>query len=367
MKTQITILITILLIMFFCQTIFASFEDIEIMVKAAWGGDNETLINYLSSGKVNVDDKNIFGSNALMAASQTGNVDLVKLLVEKYNANVNVKNKYGRTALMLADYSSYDIMKILLSNGADVHVRNSDGSTTLMLVAGCYDNYVEVVKLLISYGADVNAKDNEGKTVIDYAKSAILGFEEEKQPDKKEIIKILSENGKKQKEIKTNLNDLVIINNTSFISRYFIKGNFYILVPKENIDYHTFTENILDTSLIHHNYAIRDKQNRIGIVINYTELNNFQISKEINDNIYNEIYEDIINRMDKYKLLYRKKVSLFPLTGEEFALQRKSNENDFIVIRIYIINSNLYTIKVLIPYLKDCITIHESFEVKSEK
>jgi len=71
--------------------------------------------------------------------------------------------------------------------------------------------------------------------------------------------------------------------------------------------------------------------------------------------------------MDKYKLLYRKKVSLFPLTGEEFALQRRSNENDFIVIRNYIINSNLYTIKVLMPYLKDCITIHESFEVKSEK
>ena len=195
MKIKITILITILLAMFFCQTIFASFEDIEIMVKAAWGGDNETLIKYLSSGKVNVDDKNIFGSNALMAASETGNVELVRLLVEKYNANVNVKNNYGRTALMLADYSSHDIMEILLSHNADVNVRNLIGSTTLMLVAGCYDNYVKVIKLLISYGADVNAKDNEGKTAIDYAREASTPIVEgEKRPNKKEIIKILSDN-----------------------------------------------------------------------------------------------------------------------------------------------------------------------------
>jgi len=73
----------------------------------------------------------------------------------------------------------------------------------LMLVAGCYDNYVEGVKLLINYGADVNAKDNEGETAIDYAKSAGSGFEWEKQPGKEEIIEILSEEGKKQKEGKT--------------------------------------------------------------------------------------------------------------------------------------------------------------------
>lgn len=128
-----------------------------------------------------------------MAASQTGNVDLVKVLVKEYNADVNVKNNHGRTALMLADYSSYDIMKILLSTGADVNAKNNIGSTTLMLVAGSYDNYIEVIKLLISYGADINAKDYEGKNAIDYAREVSSGFAWEKPPDKKEIIEILSE------------------------------------------------------------------------------------------------------------------------------------------------------------------------------
>ncbi len=93
---------------------------------------------------------------------------------------------------MLADYSSFDTMRILVLNGADVNVRNKCcGSTTLMLVAGSYDNYIDVIKLLINNGTDINARDNEGKTAIDYAQSTATGFEWETLPDKKEVIQLL--------------------------------------------------------------------------------------------------------------------------------------------------------------------------------
>lgn len=164
------------------------------LVEAAWNCDKEAITKLLSSDKVNVDAKNEYGTTALMAVSQMGCAELVKFLLEEHGASVNIEDFYGRTALMLADYSSFDTMEILLSNGADVHVKNKCcGSTTLMLVAGSYDNYIDVIKLLISYGADVNAKDNEGKTAIDYAQEAATGFEWETLPDKKEIIQLLQE------------------------------------------------------------------------------------------------------------------------------------------------------------------------------
>jgi len=162
----------------------------EDLVKAAWAGNKEVIIDLLSKSNTNVNAKNKDGTTALMAVSQNGNTDLVKLLLEEYRADPNIKNNYGRTALMLADYESTKTMELLLSHGADVNAKNkSTGSTTLMLVAGTHDNYPEVIKLLIRCGADVNAKDSEGKTAIDYAQerlnSKISGS------DKREIIKIL--------------------------------------------------------------------------------------------------------------------------------------------------------------------------------
>jgi ankyrin repeat protein len=93
---------------------------------------------------------------------------------------------------MLADYSSLDTMKLLVNNGADVNVQNVNGSTTLMLVAGTYENYVDVLSLLLDNGADVTIKDNNGKTAIDYAKdagTAIIGT----PPDKSEIMRLLQQ------------------------------------------------------------------------------------------------------------------------------------------------------------------------------
>ncbi|MCG2700535.1 ankyrin repeat domain-containing protein [Candidatus Parcubacteria bacterium] len=161
-----------------------TFEEKQL-VEASWICDKETVTKLLSDNKSIVDAKNEFGTTALMAVSQMGCADLVELLLEEYGANVNIENFYSRTALMLADCSSFDTIKILLSNGADVHVKNKCcGSTTLMLVSGSYDNYIDVIKLLISYGADVNTQDNEGKTAIDYA-------QESSNPNKKEVIQLL--------------------------------------------------------------------------------------------------------------------------------------------------------------------------------
>ncbi|MCE7872933.1 ankyrin repeat domain-containing protein [bacterium CPR1] len=88
---------------------------------------------------------------------------LVPMLLEK-GADVNAKDKSGRTALFLAASSAnLHSVQVLLDLGADVDARTDTGqqgggSTPLMAVSET-DNpdSTKIVELPISKGADVNA------------------------------------------------------------------------------------------------------------------------------------------------------------------------------------------------------------------
>lgn len=82
------------------------------------------------------------------------------------------------TALMRAAFSGdLELVKLLLSHGADPHIVSKDNETTLMAAAGTgfINGYsrgrsaaerLEVVKLLVQFGEDVNAADNYGITPL---------------------------------------------------------------------------------------------------------------------------------------------------------------------------------------------------------
>lgn len=62
------------------------------------------------------------------------------------------------------------IIKVLISNGADVNATNTYNETALMGVS--LNGYIELVTLLIDKGADVNQKDNDGLTALKLASLA---------------------------------------------------------------------------------------------------------------------------------------------------------------------------------------------------
>jgi ankyrin repeat protein len=82
------------------------------------------------------------------------------------------------TALMRAAFSAdLELVKLLVSHGADPHIISKDNETTLMAAAGTgfINGYskgrspaerLEVVKLLVQLGEDVNAADNYGITPL---------------------------------------------------------------------------------------------------------------------------------------------------------------------------------------------------------
>ena len=114
----------------------------------------------------------------MYAAACSPSEKVVSFLISK-GANVNTKDKKGKTALMysvggdapvlLADghADSSKNSKILINARADVNAKDYEGRTALMYAA--YNDYKETVDLLIKNKANVNAKDNKGETALMYA------------------------------------------------------------------------------------------------------------------------------------------------------------------------------------------------------
>ena len=96
----------------------------------------------------NPDEKDNSGKTLLMKAAQAGNVEKIRQLLYS-NANVNLKDNDGWTALMYAvRYSeSYECVEELLQAGADSTIRNNYGSSAIILSA-CYNKNSKILKKL---------------------------------------------------------------------------------------------------------------------------------------------------------------------------------------------------------------------------
>ncbi len=90
-------------------------------------------------------------------AVEKGNVSKVKDLISR-GANVNVKDKDGWTALIIASFEGHiEIAKELIANGTDVNAKANNGVTAL--VFAYVKGHDEIFKELIDRGADVNEID----------------------------------------------------------------------------------------------------------------------------------------------------------------------------------------------------------------
>ena len=87
-------------------------------------------------------------------------------------ANVNARNYYGETPLMiLAQAGADQMINYLLQHGADINAKDKKGYTVLMRAIMSTKNNISTVKILVANGANVNIRDNElGGTAYDYAK-----------------------------------------------------------------------------------------------------------------------------------------------------------------------------------------------------
>ncbi len=110
-----------------------------------------------------IDAPNARGETAAMLAALHGNLDVVRLLVEK-GAEVN---RPGWTPLHYAATSgNEDLLRYLLDQNAYIDAQSPNHTTPLMMAAR--HDHVDSVRLLVEAGADPTPRNDAGRDAADY-------------------------------------------------------------------------------------------------------------------------------------------------------------------------------------------------------
>jgi len=138
---------------------------------AAFSGKSAEVLDALLFADANINYARADGVTALIAASQNGSIDAVRILTRnKANVNAVANDHLGSTALTLACQQGFDqVVECLLIAGANVEYTRSDGFTSLMMA--CQQGHQAVVSNLIKAGADPRNGRPGGPTSIWLAKA----------------------------------------------------------------------------------------------------------------------------------------------------------------------------------------------------
>jgi ankyrin repeat protein len=101
----------------------------------------------------------------LLRAAHAGNWNRFVKVLPKC-PDVNVRDRYGRTPLILACYQAdASVVKALIQQGADVNLADGNGLST-PLHRAAYAGNAEVAEVLIKEGADVDGRDGALRTPL---------------------------------------------------------------------------------------------------------------------------------------------------------------------------------------------------------
>jgi len=143
-----------------------------LLTNAASKNPNMNIIRFLVDKQgANIETTDQFGNNALFYAIENGSLPLIKYLLtaQRRKLNVGHKNNDGETALMKAvQKNRVDIVKLLLSSGADINAVNNDGDSVLMYAIES-DNPDLIRYLITQNKIDIKHSNNLGRTVLHIA------------------------------------------------------------------------------------------------------------------------------------------------------------------------------------------------------
>ena len=134
-------------------------------MEAARAGHSE-ICNYLIKEKnVNLEKKDEYQNTALILAAREDKTELLKVLLDN-NADIKAKNRSGSHAAFLAAENGYlDSLKLLVAKDRSVIDLKGPYDRT-PLISAAKNGMAHVVRFLVEQNADVNSKDNEGKTAL---------------------------------------------------------------------------------------------------------------------------------------------------------------------------------------------------------
>ncbi|CAC5408507.1 unnamed protein product [Mytilus coruscus] len=158
------------------------------MLHAVYQDDTDQVWELLSSGS----DPNLIGSEGsplLHIAVESGNEEMVKVLLSSEKCKVNIEDVFGQTPMMKATiFDDVTIMKILHKAGANLDSVDKTGRTALL--SCLQDGKSQAARYLIKHGCDVNIVD-------DFGQSALFQTINNKQPNCVKTVQRLMKAGYK--------------------------------------------------------------------------------------------------------------------------------------------------------------------------
>ena len=143
------------------------------LLVATYNHDVHTVKTLLDAGAdVNLQDN--MQNNCFLYAGAEGYIDILRLANEA-GADPTITNRYGGTALIPASERGHvEMVEVLLTETkVDVNHVNRLGWTALMEAVILSDGGIqqqEIIKILLSHGADQSITDNDGITPLQHAK-----------------------------------------------------------------------------------------------------------------------------------------------------------------------------------------------------
>jgi len=108
----------------------------------------------------------------LLKAAEDGDFAKAKKCLDN-GANIETRNKYNDTPLILASFCGYtDIIKLLIGAGANIEAKDNYETTSLIYACinrNIENRNIEILKLLIHAGANIETQNQMGLTAFDYA------------------------------------------------------------------------------------------------------------------------------------------------------------------------------------------------------
>uniref|UniRef100_A0A914D403 Uncharacterized protein n=1 Tax=Acrobeloides nanus TaxID=290746 RepID=A0A914D403_9BILA len=193
-------------------------DQIALHLAASDRSDKTEFVELLLKHQADIELKDKYGRTSLMIAASSQNINIVLYLLGQ-GADPNRKDKIDKTALHYAASNLYDntlFAELLLKHGADIEIQDKDGWTSLM-EAVLYKR-ISIVRYLLEQGSDPNRKDNRDKTALHHAALNLK--------DNKLIVELLLKHGAdiniQDKDGWTSLMRAVSINNINIV-RYLLE------------------------------------------------------------------------------------------------------------------------------------------------
>lgn len=108
----------------------------------------------------------------LLDAADEGDQNRVDFLL-KEDPNPNLQDSAKQSALHIAVRKNHtQVVRLLLSNGADVSLQNDDGMTALHFAVTSNPKTGAIIEILLDKEADIDARNTDGYSVLDLAEQA---------------------------------------------------------------------------------------------------------------------------------------------------------------------------------------------------